>query len=245
MVAGVSAQADAEPRAAEILQKAIARLGGERYLKVRTQIARGRFTIFSGGVVASFQSFHDVFVFPDRERTEFKSGKVRYVQVNTGDTGWVYDGEQERIKDQTAEQIAAFRRSIRVSLDNLLRRGWAGQARLEYAGRRPASLGRRNDVLRLVYADGFTVEFEFDDTGLPQKAIYSRKNGEEEIREEDRYAQWVDLGGIKAPFIIDRFTGDLQSSRINYESVEFDKSVLDSVFSKPASLKDLKKTLRL
>ncbi|MCV5888947.1 hypothetical protein OFN71_37640, partial [Escherichia coli] len=79
-------------------------------------------------------------------------------------------------------------------------------------GRRPASLGRRNDVLRLVYADGFAVEFEFDESGLPQKAVYIRKNGDEEIREEDRYAQWVDIGGIKTPFIIDRISGGLQSS---------------------------------
>jgi hypothetical protein len=243
--AAVRAQADTDPRAAEILQKAIAQLGGERYLNVKTQIGRGQFSIFTGGVVASFQTFYDVFVFPDRERTEFKSGKVRFVQVNVGDTGWVYDGEQDRIKDQTAEQIAAFRRSIRVSLDNLLRRGWAGKARLEYVGRRPASLGRRNDVLRLVYADGFAVEFEFDESGLPQKAVYIRKNGDEEIREEDRYAQWVDIGGIKTPFIIDRISGGLQSSRINYESVEFDKSVPDSIFSKPAGVKDLKKSLRL
>lgn len=238
-------QATADPRAEEILAKAISRLGGERYLKIRTQVGVGRFAVFKNGVVVSFQSFYDVIVFPDRERTEFKSGKVRYIQVNTGETGWVYDGEQDRVKDQTAEQIASFKNSMRVSLDNFLRRGWAGKAILEYLGKRPASLGRRNDVLRLKYDDGFTVEFEFADDGTPQKVLYTRTDGESKTNEEDRYAQWVDIQGLKAPFIIDRFLNGVQTSRINYESMEFDRPVSDKIFAKPASARDARKSMQL
>ena len=43
-----------------------------------------------------------------------------------------------------------------------------------------------------------SVEFEFADDGTPLKAIY--KSNEEEsdpVAEEDRYAQFVDIGGIK------------------------------------------------
>ena len=67
----------------------------------------------------------------------------------------------------------------------------------------------------------------------------------EEVTEEDRYAQFIDLDGIKAPFIIDRYTNGKQNSRINYESIEFNKSIPDSVFSKPSNPKDLKKDLKL
>jgi outer membrane lipoprotein-sorting protein len=65
------------------------------------------------------------------------------------------------------------------------------------------------------------------------------------VTEEDRYAQFVDVNGIKAPFIIDRYTNGKQNSRINYETIEFNKSVPDSVFAKPSSPKDVKKDIKL
>ena len=47
-----------------------------------------------------------------------------------------------------------------------MRGGWRGEAELTYVGRRPSTIGKRNDVLRLTYKDGLAVEFEFaDDTG--------------------------------------------------------------------------------
>lgn len=233
-------------RAAAVLEKAVASLGGDRYLQVRTQVSRGKFSVLRDGGVISFQSFLDVIVFPDKERTEFKGGGSRTVQVNTGDTGWIYDGDQELIKAQTDVQVANFKRGIWTSLDNVLRGYWKGQAELTYAGRRPATLGKRNDVLRLTYNDGFMVEFEFAvDDGLPQKAVYTRKSPDgDEIKEEDRYAQFVDNGGIKTPYIVDRFVNGKPSSRINYESIEFNKNIPDSIFAKPASPKEAKKEFK-
>ena len=231
----------------EILQKAVQSLGGERYVNVKTQVGKGKFSVLRDGGVVSFQSFVDVIVFPDKERTEFRGQGSRITQVNTGDTGWIFDGDQELIKVQTEAQVANFKQSIRTSLDNLLRGYWKGEAEVSYIGKRPATLGKRNEVVKLVYKDGFTVEFEFAaDDGLPQKAIYKRTNPDgEEIKEEDRYAQFIDVGGIKAPFIIDRFTNGRPSSRINYESVEFNEWMPDSIFAKPQSAKEAKKDLKL
>jgi hypothetical protein len=233
-------------KAQEILQKAVQSLGGERYVNVKTQIGKGKFSVLRDGGVVSFQSFVDVIVFPDKERTEFRGSGSRITQVNTGNTGWIFDGDQELIKVQTEAQVANFKQSIRTSLDNLLRGYWKGEAEVSYVGKRPATLGKRNEVIKLVYKDGFTVEFEFAaDDGLPQKAIYKRKNIDgEEIKEEDRYAQFIDINGIKAPFIIDRFTDGKPSSRINYESVEFNRNISDAIFAKPQSVKEAKKDIK-
>lgn len=242
-------QGDVPPgREAEaVLQRAVQNLGGEKYLNVKTQIGRGRYSIFRDGAVVSFQSFVDVIVFPDKERTEFRRSGAKIIQTNIGSTGWVFDGEQDVIREQSEVQIENFRQGIRTSLDNLLRGGWRGQAELSYIGRRPSTLGKRNDVVKLVYKEGLTVEFEFAaDDGTPQKAIYKSTNADgEEVTEEDRYAQFVDIRGVRTPFIIDRFTNKQPSSRINYESVEFDRSVPDSIFAKPATAKDAKRDLKL
>jgi hypothetical protein len=235
-----------DDKAAEVIRKAVQNLGGDKYLGVKSQIGRGKFSLFKDNALVSFQNFVDVIVFPEKERTEFKGGGGRSVQVNNGNSGWIYDGETEKVKDQEEGQIKNFKQGIRTSLDNLLRGYWKGEAEISYVGKRAATLGKRNDVIKLTYNDGFAVEFEFAaDDGTPVKAIYKRTNVDgEEVKEEDRYAQFVDVAGVRTPFIIDRFTNGIPTSRINYESVEFNKQILDSVFTKPSSAKDAKRDVK-
>ena len=244
---GSKSATGSDDRAMDVLARAVERLGGERYLNVRTQIGKGKFSVMKAGTVVSFQTFLDVIVYPDRERTEFKGAGSKHIQVNTGDTGWVYDGDQELVKVQTERQLANFKQAIRTSLDNLLRNHWKGGAQLTYVGRRPATLGKRNDVVRLTYDDGFSVEFEFAaDDGLPQKAIYKKTESDgEQVTEEDRYAQFVELKGVRFPFVVDRFTNGAHLSRINYESIEVNQSVPDTIFDKPSTPKEARKDIKI
>ncbi|MBV9241207.1 MAG: hypothetical protein JO314_04280 [Acidobacteria bacterium] len=236
------AQPAADDKASAIIAKAVQQLGGDRYLNVTSQVGRGAFSQLRKDGVASYQSFSDAIIFPDKERTDFKGSGSRSTQVNTGDTGWIYDGDQEIIKIQTPVQVENFRRGLRTSLDNLLRGYWKGQGALSYVGKRQGTLGKRNDVIRLTYQDGFVVEFEFDDVGLPVKSLYKHKNlADDEVKDEDRYAQFVDINGIKAPFIIDHFTDGEPVSRINYDSVDFNKSISPAIFTKPSNAKDARK----
>src|SRR5687768_14724249 len=94
-----------DEKADAVLAKAVQNLGGDRYLQVRSQIGRGKFSVIRENVVISFQTFLDIIVFPDKERTDFRGGGSRTIQGNSGDAGWVYDGDQELIKIQNATQI--------------------------------------------------------------------------------------------------------------------------------------------
>jgi outer membrane lipoprotein-sorting protein len=238
------AQAANDEKAAAIVAKAVQQLGGDKYLNVTSQVGRGSFSQLRPGGVASYQTFSDAIIFPDKERTDFK-GSSRSTQVNTGETGWIYDGDQEIIKIQTPVQIENFKRGLRTSLDTLLRGAWHGQATLAYVGKRQAGVGKRNDVVRLTYSDGFAVEFEFDDTGLPAKTLYTHKNlADDPVKDEDRYAQFVDVDGIKAPFIVDHYADGQAVSRINYDSFEFNKRIPDSIFTKPATPKEAKRDVK-
>jgi hypothetical protein len=233
-------------KAEAIIARAVETMGGQKYLGVRSQIGRGLFSQMREGQLLSYQNFTDVIVFPDRERTEFKGQGSRIVQTNTGSTGWIFDGDQDLIKVQGEKQIADFRMAVRTSLDGLLRGYWKNEADLSYVGRRPATLGKRNEAVRLTFKDGFVVDFEFSvDDGTPQKAIYKRAVSDGGyLKEEDRYAQFLDVGGIKAPFIVDRYSDGKQSSRINYESIEFNKNIPDSWFAKPATVKEAKREFK-
>ncbi len=245
LAVGGSAQKGDE-KAEAVLKKAVAALGGDNYLNIKSQISRGKFSLMRDGKTGSFQSFVDVIVFPDKERTEFKAFGRKTIQTNTGETGWIFDGEAEVINVQSESQVESFKRGMNAGLDNLLRGFWRGKADLSYVGRREATLGKRNDVVKLTYNDDdFTVEFEFSAEGLPAKAIYKRTNPEgKETTEEDRYAQIVDVQGVKVPFIIDHFSGGVHVSRINYETVEFNKPIPDSVFTKPSTPKEAKKDIK-
>lgn len=233
-------------KAEAILNRAVEKLGGEKYLNIKTQVGEGKFSLLRDGRNALYQSFVDVIVYPNKERTDFKARGITTIQTNYGDSGWIYDETVETLVDQTEDQVENFKRAMRTNLDNFLRGNWRGEAVLDYVGRRQASVGKRNDVLKLIFEDGFEVEFEFSDAGFPMKTIYKRLDSSgREVVEEDRFAQFINVQGIKTPFIIDHFTDGERTSRINYESVEFNKFIPDSIFAKPETIKDAKKKLKL
>lgn len=231
-------------KAEAIVQKAVQKLGGERYLSVKTIASRGNFTMMKENESGLPAVFLDYIVYPDKGRTEFKIGGVRTIQTNVGDTGWIADLAARTIKDQTSEQISDFKRSVRTSLDYFLRGDWRKEkgAELSYVGRREASLGKRNEVVRVNYPDGLTVEYEFSATdGTPAKTLYKRKNADgEETIEEDRFAQFVETNGVFAPLIIDHYRNGKQTSRINFESIEYNAAVPDTLFVKPTDVKKLR-----
>lgn len=238
-----------DEKAQQIIQRAVNKLGGDRYLQVKTVVGRGLFTNFAEGVSQLPQKFVDYVVYPDKERTEFNGGGARTVQTNFKGGGWIYDGAALTLKDQTPQQLDEFKTAVRVGMENLLRGAWRDQgAKLSYAGRRESgTIGHRNEAVRLTYPDGFWIEYEFSaDDGSPAKVLYEgkRKNRDteeiESIDEEDRLHKLITIDGITAPFVIDHYSNKIQTSRIAYDTVEYNKTIPDSLFAKPASIKAIK-----
>ena len=237
-----------DDKAEQLVQKAIQAMGGDAYLRAQTVTARGFFTEYRDGVSGVPQKFVDYIAYPDRERTEFSGGGNRTIQTNDRDHGWLFDAAARTLKDQTAAQVADFKSGMRTGFENLLRGWWRKEgATLSYIGRREASLGRRNEVVRLTYADGFWIEYEMAALdGVPAKVIYKRtqKNADtgddEQITEEDRFFRQIPVAGVNPPFVIDHFRNGVQTSRINYESYEFNKPLPESLFAKPANFKAVK-----
>ena len=235
-------------KAEAVLSRAVEVLGGSDYLNVKTVVGRGLFTIFNDGVSQIPAKFVDYISYPDRERTEFTSEGIRVIQTNSGEIGWLYDGATKSLNDMKGTQIEDFKRSMRTSVENLLRGWWKKEnATLSYVGRREAGIGRRNETVRLTYPDGFWIEYEFAaKDGLPAKVVYktTKKKADtdetEEITEEDRLAKPITIAGITAPWVIDHFINGVQTSRVGYESIEYNSPFADSLFAKPANIKSLK-----
>ncbi len=243
---GTPTKVDKAKRIKTVMNKAVQKLGGEKYLNYKTSVGEGRFSLIKDGKIASFQSFVDVIVYPNKERTDFTERGSKIVQVNTGDTGWIYEEFLEKFDDQSERQIENFKRSMKTHFNYLLRGAWKGKAELIYVGRRQASLGKRNDVLKLSFEGGFEVEYEFSDDGLPQKVIYNRMNADNQaIKEETRYARFTSYQGITMPSLIDHYTNGKHAFRVSYDSLEFNKKIPEKIFEKPKNPKKLRKKLKL
>jgi hypothetical protein len=231
-----------------IIKRAIEVYGGSSYLNVRTLTGRGLFTAFRDGVLQLPAKFVDYTALPDKERVEFTGGGTHVIQVNAGDTGWIFDGASKNLSDQKPEQIEDFKFGVKTSIEYLLRGAWRKEGgKLSYIGRREAGLGKRNETIRLTLPDGFWIEYEFGARdGLPAKIIYVRthKNFDsgqmEEMTEEDRLEKPITIDGITAPWVIDHYIAGKQASRIAFESIEYNRTVADSLFTKPATIKGLK-----
>lgn len=246
--AGASKTSENSAQAEEVLKRATEAIGGIAYLNVKTVVSRGFFTTFQDGMSQIPTRFLDYIAYPDRERTEFTSSGIRAIQTNSGNTGWLYDGATKSLHDMKAPQIEDFKRSMRTSVENLLHGWWKKEgATLSYVGRREAGLAKRNETVRLAYPDGFWIEYEFGaKDSLPAKIIYKRTrkkpDSEEthEVTEEDRLAKPITVAGVTAPWVIDHYINGVQTSRINYESIEYNQPLADSLFVKPENVKALK-----
>lgn len=240
--------ASVDEKSQKIIERAIEVLGGQTYLNVQTVIGKGFYSEFKESVPQVPVKFLDYIAYPDRERTEFTTSGVRSIQTNVGDTGWVFDGFGKKISDQTPAQVEGFKRTMRTSVENLLRGWWRSEGgKVTYAGRREAGLAKRNETVRLTYPDGFWVEFEFGaKDGLPAKVIYKRSrkdmdSGDQvETTEEELLLRFITVNGISAPWVIDRFVDGKQISRINYESIQYNQNLADTLFDKPADVKSIK-----
>ena len=241
-------QSSVDEKSQEIIDKAVEVLGGPKYLNIQTVVGKGFYTSYRDGMSQIPAKFLDYISYPDRERTEFVGAGIKTIQTNSGDTGWLFDGAVKKISDQTPAQVENFKHAMRTSVENLLRGWWKKEGgKVTYVGRREAGLAKRNEAVRLTYPDGFWIEYEFSARdNLPAKIIYKRTRkdpdtGDEvEVTEEDRVMKFTLIDGINAPWIIDHYINGKQATRINYESVQYNQALADTLFAKPDNVKAIK-----
>jgi hypothetical protein len=237
-----------DDKSQQIIDHAIEVMGGQKYLNVQTVIGKGFYTSYRDGISQIPARFLDYISYPDRERTEFTGAGIRTIQTNAGDTGWMFDGALKKISDQTPAQVDEFKRTMKTGLEYLLRGFWKKEGgKITYVGRREAGLAKRNETIRLTYPDGFWIEYEFGAKDyLPAKIIYKRTRkdpdtGDQvEVTEEDVLLRYITIDGVNAPWVIDHFTNGKQTTRINYESVQYNQRFAENLFAKPENVKSIK-----
>lgn len=242
------AAASVDEKSQAIINRALEVVGGQSYLNVQTVIGKGLYSEFKENVPQVPLKFLDYLAYPDRERTEFTQSGIKTIQTNVGDTGWMFDGGPKKISDQSPTQVEEFKRTMRTTVENLLKGWWRNEGgKVTYVGRREAGLAKRNETVRLTYPNGFWIEYEFGARdGLPAKIIYKRMrrdmdSGDQvETTEEDVLLKFITVDGVTAPWVIDHFVNGKQTSRVNYENIQYNQRLADALFAKPADVKSIK-----
>jgi len=231
-------------RGAELVKQAVQARGGERFLNFTNIVSTGIFTQFQKGMSQIPRQFVDWIVYPDKERTDFGKGKKknRNIQVNVGKAGWVYDGDAETLKDQTDKQIEEYLESVDFDIDRLLRAAAKGDGvEVGFAGREETRPGERADAVAIRFKSDQTAYLLLDSqTHLPLSLSYEKTEDGGLVKHETRYNQYVDYDGVKFPNIVDFFRDNVQTGRVNIESIKLNTQISDEVFTKPANAKTVK-----
>jgi hypothetical protein len=231
-------------RGAELVKQAVQARGGERFLNFTSIMSTGMYTPFQKGMSQNPIQFVDWIIYPDKERTEFGKGKKknRRIQVNVGKTGWVYDGDAETLKDQTDKQIEEHLEGLDFDIDRLLRAAAKGDGvEVGFAGREETRPGERADSIAIRFKSDRTAYLLLDSqTHLPMSLSYEKTEDGGLVKQETRYNQYVDYDGVKFPNIVDFFRDNVQTGRVNLESIKLNMQVSDELLAKPANAKAVK-----
>jgi hypothetical protein len=231
-------------RGVELIKQAAQARGGERFLSYTSIMSNGIYTPFDKGLSQIPVQFIDLIVYPDKERTEFGKGKKknRKIQVNVGKTGWVYDGDAETLKDQTDKQIEEHVEGLDFDIDRLLRAAVKGsEVEVGYAGREETRPGERADSIAIRLKSGQTAYLLLDrQTHLPMSLTYEKTGDTGLVKHEIRYFQYVDYDAVKFPNVVDYYRDNIQTGRINIQSIKLNAPVGEELFAKPASVKAIK-----
>ena len=63
---------------------------------------------------------------------------------------------------------------------------------------------------------------------------------EVETTEEDQLLKFITVDGVTEPWVVDHFVDGKQTARINYEQVQYNQKLADSLFAKPDNVKAIK-----
>jgi hypothetical protein len=218
-------------KARELLDQAIAALGGQAYLGVRDMQSAGRgYTFFHGRPTSNGVLFWRFVQYPDKERVEVTKERD-IAQVYNGDKGWEITFKGPHPIEQ--KDATDYLRRRRFSLDTILR-AWVNDksVALFYEGNAIAAEHSALQVT-LINSKNEAVTLYFDtDTHLPIKKTFSWRDPVDKQRnlEEEIYDNYRPVQGIMTPYDVSRYyNGDMASQRF-LNSVAYNQGLNPAMF---------------
>jgi hypothetical protein len=220
-------------KAKQILQDAIAALGGNTYLNVHDSTCTGRIGQFDhSGELTGFGHFIDYEVPPDKERQE-NLPKRNIIEVYNGDKGW--DLDRGGVSEAPQVDLADFEEGNKKDLDNILRyRIHEPDMIFRYGGPDIVEL-KQADWVELVDSDNRTIRIAIATaTHLPiQKIVETRDPRTRRKSEEiEYYSNYHPLEGIQTPFQIARDRNGTKIFQVFFDKCDYNTNLSASLFTR-------------
>lgn len=219
-----------DPKAQELLDRAIQALGGPAFLRFKSLSTRGRVFAIAEGATSGFAPFESSVEYPDKRR--FSYGKKKpVVLVNNGERAWQLD--RYGMTRQEPEQVRRWKVSNRYNLENCLRLRihepgvLIQDGGVDFVDNLPAR------VVDLMDARRVEVKLYFHRTTfLPVRIFYRVQNPQ--TREWDEFAEvygdYQKIQDIQTPMHITRFLNGERFSEIFRNSAQYDENYPPNYF---------------
>jgi hypothetical protein len=252
LVCGVLAGAQTAPgKGKQIVDQAIAALGGDRFLQMQSRVASGRVYSFfhdqiSGADIATIYTGYAKQLpakgLALRER-EMLGKKQDYSYLFLEDEGWDLSFRGARpIPDENWER---YQRTTENDILYLLRyRHDEPGMQYDYVGSE-VHLTTHVEVVDITDATGRTIRVSFDhNTGLPVRESFNWLDQDTRQRDDEvtEYDKWRNAGGgVMWPFTIERERNGYKVYQIFASKVEVDQPLPPNIFELPQGAKRLRK----
>lgn len=249
-----------EAKAKQVLQQAIAALGGDAYLNVQDLTCTGNMTAFDhAGDLSGLENFISYTKPHGKARIEYigkgrntillylagiddldfaKGGIV--ITVYNGEQGWSYD--RSGVNELPASNVNDYQAQVKRNLDNVLR------FRLQEPGMFFRYGG--TDIVDLISVDWVNLEDSDNNsiriafaraTHLPVRKIIETVDPKTQFKSQEieYYANFHPIQGVEMPFQTARDRNGLKVYQTFYDKCNYNTGVADSLFSRE-SLEQLK-----
>jgi hypothetical protein len=222
-----------DPKAQELLDRAVAALGGPAFLNFKRLSTRGRIFSISDEATSGLAPFQSAVEYPDKRR--FSYGKKKpVILLNNGDHAWELD--KYGLTSQLPEQVWRWKLSTRYSLENLLRLRIREPGLLILSGGGDFVDNVPTRGLEIQEVQGTNIRLDLHrQTFLPIRISYRVQNPKTHEWEEyaDIYADYQSVQGIQTPMHITRFLNGERVSEIFRNSAQYDESYPAGYFEPP------------
>ena len=251
----ISARAEtlAQQKGKQIIEAALAAVGGNRFLDMRDRVESGRAYSFyreqlSGLSLATIYTRY--LIRPEPPEPGFLGVREREAFGKKGESailfteGTGYEINFHGARPLTDEQVARFKDSTLHNVFYILRQR-LGEPGLIFESKGSEFFDNQPcDVVDIIDADNRTTTVFFNqDTKLPARQVYYRRNPQTRDRDEEEtlFSKYRNVNGAMWPYAIRRQRNGEKIYEIYSDHVAINEGLKDNLFTLPANVKILKK----
>ena len=220
-------------KAKQILQQAIAGLGGPAYLNVKDITVEAKLGQFDhSGQLRGYAKIIDIAIPPDKDRTE-NLPKRNIIEVRNGDKGW--DLDRGGVSEATITDMATSQEDTKKDIDNILRHRIHEPGMIFRYGGLDVVDYEESDWVELVDSENRTFRIAISRSShLPIRKVVDTRDANTRMRSEEieYYSNYHPINGIQSPFQITRERNGIKIYQVFFDKFDYNTGVSPELLTK-------------